>query len=82
MSVRPTVLRPNVLRPTVQNPRWLSLHAMLNNIDRPYDTLIIVLSEINMLHFLTLIDRKILKVRIVFIYIVFDTRVISQRNSM
>ena len=38
--------------------RWLSLHATLNNIDKSYDILIIVLSEINMLHFLILIDRK------------------------
>ncbi|CAF4979258.1 unnamed protein product, partial [Rotaria sp. Silwood1] len=41
--------------------RWLSLHAMLNSIDRSYDILVIILSEMNMLHFLTSIDRKVLK---------------------
>ena len=41
--------------------RWLSLHATPNNIDRSYDILIIGLSEMNMLHFPTLIERKILK---------------------
>lgn len=46
--------------------RWLSLSSMLNSIDRSYDILVIILSEINMLHLLTSIDRKVLKVSAMF----------------
>ncbi|CAF3821388.1 unnamed protein product [Rotaria sp. Silwood1] len=43
--------------------RWLSLYAMLNSIDRSYDILIVILSEMNVLHLVTSVDRKLLNVR-------------------
>ncbi len=46
--------------------RWLSLHGMLNSIERSYDVLIPILSEVNKLDLLTTIDRRALKVRIIF----------------
>jgi hypothetical protein len=52
--------------------RWLSLFAMLNSVDRSYDILLVILSEINMLHVLTSIDRAVLKVSVIFHYVSFD----------
>ncbi len=46
--------------------RSLSLHNMLNSIERSYNVLITTLSEVNKLDLLTTIDRRKLKVRIIF----------------
>ena len=46
--------------------RWLSWHGMLNSISRSYDVLIPTLSEVNKLELLTAIDRRAVKVRIIF----------------
>ena len=43
--------------------RWLSMHGMLNSIDRSYDVLVVILSEMGKLDMVTIINRKILKVR-------------------
>jgi hypothetical protein len=46
--------------------RWLSMHGMLNTVERSYDILIIILSEVNKLDMITTINRKILKVKTIF----------------
>ena len=46
--------------------RWLSWHGMLNSSGRSYDVRIPTLSEVNKLELLTAIDRRAVKVRIIF----------------
>jgi hypothetical protein len=61
--------------------RWLSIHGMLNTVERSYDILIIILSEVNKLDMLTAINRKILKVKQCFNELHFRFLIESFKNS-